>query len=253
MRKALALVEDPESTTGAIAEVIELDESLAVNVLAAANAAQRSLRIPARTPRQAILTVGRNELHGLLHDAATYRFLDAAPGTAAARGALRLHAVDVARYARGVAERTGVSPDLAYLAGLVHDLGKLILPMAFDAAAMEEIAATGAIGRDLARLERQRLGVDHAEAAGPPGGRVGPRRGRHAGRRAPPRRPDPLRLPDAARRVRAARRHDRPHGDRPHHERPADRPRAAQARRLAGADRRPARRAAPSRSRRPRR
>ena len=100
VRKALALVEDPESTTGAIAEVIELDESLAVNVLAAANAVQRSLRNPARTPRQAILTVGRNELHGLLHDAATYRFLDAAPGTAAARGALRLHAVDVARYAR---------------------------------------------------------------------------------------------------------------------------------------------------------
>ncbi len=166
VRKALALVEDPESTTGAIAEVIELDESLAVNVLAAANAAQRSLRIPARTPRQAILTVGRNELHGLLHDAATYRFLDAAPGTAAARGALRLHAVDVARYARAVAERTGVSPDLAYLAGLVHDLGKLILPMAFDAAALEEISATGAVGRDLVRLERQRLGVDHAEAAG---------------------------------------------------------------------------------------
>jgi diguanylate cyclase (GGDEF)-like protein/putative nucleotidyltransferase with HDIG domain len=163
--KVLALIDEPESATAAIADVIERDEGLAVNVLAAANSAHRSLRIPARTPRQAILAVGRDELRRLVLDAATYRFLDAAPGAASARGALRLHAVEVARYARDIAEEMGVPGDLAYLAGLLHDLGKVVMPMAFDPKAVTEVAAATHHGRELSRAERQRFGVDHSEAA----------------------------------------------------------------------------------------
>ena len=94
------------------------------------------------------------------------------PGTAAARGALRLHAVDVARYARGSRRADGRLPDLAYLAGLVHDLGKLILPMAFDPAAWRRSPRRGAVGRDLVR-------------AGAPAPRRRPRRGRGPAGRAP--------------------------------------------------------------------
>jgi diguanylate cyclase (GGDEF)-like protein/putative nucleotidyltransferase with HDIG domain len=98
-------------------------------------------------------------------EAATYRFLDAAPGAASARGALRLHAVDVARFARDIALEMSLPGDVAYLAGLLHDLGKVVLPLAFDASLVAEVAGAARHGRELARTERQRLGVDHAEAA----------------------------------------------------------------------------------------
>jgi putative nucleotidyltransferase with HDIG domain len=98
-------------------------------------------------------------------EAATYRFLERAPGTgAASRGQMHMHAVTAAAVATGAAQRVGAAVDTVHLAALLHDVGKLVLPVAFGEQALEEIAQREPAGCPRAVLERERLGVDHAHA-----------------------------------------------------------------------------------------
>ena len=77
---------------------------------------------------------------------------------------MHAHAVDVAAAAAAAAERTRTDVESAHLAGLLHDVGKLVLPLAFGADAVEAVTheAPGGVAR--ATAERERLGVDHAYA-----------------------------------------------------------------------------------------
>ena len=115
--------------------------------------------------RAAVTLVGRKAIAQLALEAATFRFFQAAPGNGGRSiGHLHLHAAAVAACAQAIAERTGAAVDVAHLGGLLHDVGKLVMPLAFGTATLDAIAAEHA-GRRAARgAERKRLGVDHAAA-----------------------------------------------------------------------------------------
>ena len=68
------------------------------------------------------------------------------------------------RRVQAIAERTGAAVDTAHLGGLLHDVGKLVMPLAFGDATLDAIAAEHPAGTPRARRERERLGVDHAAA-----------------------------------------------------------------------------------------
>jgi len=158
------LAEDPYSLTDDVVAVIERDEAFALNLLRFANqAAVRPLR--ARTIRQAVTLVGRRALARVALEAATYRFLERFPGSGrVSRGQLHVHAVAVAACAVSTAERVGAATEVVHLAGLLHDVGKLILPLAFPPEQVEAIALRGPVGTMRAARERAELGVDHAYA-----------------------------------------------------------------------------------------
>ena len=75
-----------------------------------------------------------------------------------------MHAVTVAAYAATTADLRGAHTDTAHLAGLLHDVGKLLMPAAFGIQAMEDIASEAPYGSPRAELERKVLGLDHAAA-----------------------------------------------------------------------------------------
>ena len=159
------LAEDPHGTTGDLVAVVESDEAFSANLLRYANSAASARPIRARTIRQAITLTGRRALVRIAIEAETYRFLERFPGGAAiSRGQLHVHAVSVASYALTCAELCGAHGDSAHLAGLLHDVGKLLMPAAFGVAAIERIAREAPTGAARAALERRRLGIDHAAA-----------------------------------------------------------------------------------------
>jgi len=159
------LANDPDGTTSELVAVIESDEAFAANLLRYANSAANARPIRARTIRQAVTLLGRRALVRIALEAATYRFLERFPGGAhLSRGQLHVHAVTVAAYAYTAAELRGAHSDTAHLAGLLHDVGKLLMPAAFGVVALEEIAAAEPVGAARAALERKRLGLDHAAA-----------------------------------------------------------------------------------------
>ena len=160
-----ALAEDPHGTTADLVAVVESDEAFSANLLRYANSAASARPIRARTIRQAITLTGRRALVRIAIEAETYRFLERFPGGAAiSRGQLHVHAVGVASYAFTAAELCGAHGDTAHLAGLLHDVGKLLMPAAFGVAAIERIAHDAPSGAARAALERRRLGLDHAAA-----------------------------------------------------------------------------------------
>jgi diguanylate cyclase (GGDEF)-like protein/putative nucleotidyltransferase with HDIG domain len=160
-----SLANDPHGTTTDLVSVIESDEAFSANLLRYANSAANARPIRARTIRQAVTLLGRRALVRIALEAETYRFLEAFPGGASiSRGQLHVHAVTVAAYAATIADLRGAHTDTAHLAGLLHDVGKLLMPAAFGVQALEDIAAKAPFGSARAQLERKTLGLDHAAA-----------------------------------------------------------------------------------------
>lgn len=159
------LANDPHGTTTDLVAVIESDEAFSANLLRYANSAANARPIRARTIRQAVTLLGRRALVRIALEAETYRFLERFPGGAhLSRGQLHVHAVTVAAYAATAADLRGAHTDTAHLAGLLHDVGKLLMPAAFGVQPLEEIAAEAPFGSARAELERRVLGLDHAQA-----------------------------------------------------------------------------------------
>jgi diguanylate cyclase (GGDEF)-like protein/putative nucleotidyltransferase with HDIG domain len=159
------LAADPDATTPQLVAVIDEDESFSANLLRYANSAAYARPLRARTIHQAVTMVGRDALVRIALEASTYSLLEQIPGAGGrSRGAMHLHAVSVANCSAELARRTGASTDVAHLAGLLHDIGKLVLPLAFGVEAADEVARSRPAGAARVALEREQLGVDHAYA-----------------------------------------------------------------------------------------
>ena len=165
LHRVRELAADPESGTNELVGALEADPGLAANVLRFANSAACARPIRAQTLRQAVNLVGRISVGRLAVEAAVCRFFELAPGTGgASRGLLHVHASQVAAVAGALAERAGADPEAAHLAGLLHDLGKLVMPLAFGEDELDALARERPFGVARAELERERFGVDHALA-----------------------------------------------------------------------------------------
>ena len=157
-----SLATDEYASTDQVVEAIEGDEAFALNLLRFANASATRL-IRARSVRHAVTLLGRQAVGRLALEAATYRFLEQVPGAGRiSRGQMHTHAVEVAGLAAAAAGRTRADAESAHLAGLLHDVGKLVLPLAFGTEAVQAVVAEAPAGVARAALERERLGVDHA-------------------------------------------------------------------------------------------
>jgi putative nucleotidyltransferase with HDIG domain len=163
--RILELCDDAESTTADLVAALERDATFSANLLRYANSAALARPIRAKTVRQAVMLVGRRTLRRLTLETATYRFLERAPGNGrTVRGQLHLHAISVALGSAAAADAARVHGEGPHLAGLLHDVGKLVLPLAFGDEEIDAIAREHPSGADRVELERARLGVDHAVA-----------------------------------------------------------------------------------------
>jgi diguanylate cyclase (GGDEF)-like protein/putative nucleotidyltransferase with HDIG domain len=162
--RVITLCDDQDSSAADLVEALEQDATFAANLLRFANSAARAHPIRAKTIRQAVMLVGRRALKRLALEAATYRFLERSRGNGRAScGQLHLHAITVALGSAAAADLAHVSADTVHLAGLLHDVGKLVLPAVFGEDACDEIARQSPSGAERVLAERERFGIDHAQ------------------------------------------------------------------------------------------
>ena len=165
VRRVQLIAESEDAGIGDMVAALEADQGLAADLLRYANSAACARPLRARSIRAAVTLVGRKAIAQLALEAATYRFFQRAPGNGGRSiGHLHLHAAAVAGTAQAIAERTGANCDVTHLGGLLHDVGKLVMPLAFGNEALDAIAAEHQAGAARAAAERKLLGVDHAEA-----------------------------------------------------------------------------------------
>ncbi|HEU5083134.1 MAG TPA: HDOD domain-containing protein [Acidimicrobiales bacterium] len=149
----------PGSSVARIAQVVSADQGLAARVLALANSAAYGLARQVTAVDQAVALVGSNMVQTLAV-AGAMRLLDGADGLPHAR----FHALQVACAARALAGRAGLNKSDAFAAGLLHDVGEILLWQR-DPAAYAAAHATWPDAEAQLRGERAMFGTDHALAA----------------------------------------------------------------------------------------
>jgi diguanylate cyclase (GGDEF)-like protein/putative nucleotidyltransferase with HDIG domain len=161
--RVLALADDDRTSTIDLVQAIECDPGLATTVLRYANSDCFCREGKRLSLHEAIVMVGRVATRRMCLEAITLRFFEHARGNAhLSLGALYMHSLAVAQVAYSTAVRVRANRNVAHLAGLLHDCGKLVMPYAFDTRKLDEIAKQYVSGEERSRLELECFGVDHA-------------------------------------------------------------------------------------------
>ena len=128
--KALDVLRDPNATFADIARIIEPDPVIAARMLRVVNSAAYSRMDPVKTLEKAVSQIGVKPMRILLVElAACQVFTSRSPGIRQTFQKIWDHCLAVAMLSRDLAGslKTRVDPDVAYLAGLMHDIGKPIV------------------------------------------------------------------------------------------------------------------------------
>lgn len=118
------LVRDPKVSAADLERVIETDPALAGRILRIANSAFYGGYRSVSTIQAAVMRMGFDAVRGLVV-AASVKSVYRRFGLTEQQ--LWEHAVGTAIGSRIVAKETGVNPDEAFVAGLLHDVGKTVL------------------------------------------------------------------------------------------------------------------------------
>jgi HD-like signal output (HDOD) protein len=149
--------------------IVRLDGPLTGRLLQYANSAASGSRTQIGTVRAAIVRVGVGWVMNLATAATVRRdLMQALPEYGLSEGELWRHSVATAIGAEvvGGAMKTE-APAEAFTAGLLHDIGKLLIARFLDPAHLRRLAEARAAGSDASRrAEADLIGMNHAELGG---------------------------------------------------------------------------------------
>jgi putative nucleotidyltransferase with HDIG domain len=166
--RALELIRDPGSSRAALAHVLSLDQAMTGRFLHLVNSAYYGLPRRITSLDEAIGFLGYERVHEVVVAVAASRYLtQPLPAYGLEGGMLWPHAVAVATGSDAIARQKGVRPySEAYVAGLLHDTGKLALDIVMHHRADWATAEREEDGRDdladWTEIERHITGYDHA-------------------------------------------------------------------------------------------
>jgi len=131
LAEVLRLVRDERSGADDLAAVLIRDPALTARILRIVNSAYYGGGRQVGTMSQAVMTIGMRQITALTLSASVYKLTD---DWQSSIDRLRFwrHSLDVAIGSRMIAEKIGYArPEEAFVAGLLHDLGILILDHSF--------------------------------------------------------------------------------------------------------------------------
>ena len=165
--KAQQMMEDPELDIKGIASLIETDQAIAIKVLRLANSAYYGLSGKVSSIQKAFVVLGYKTLMQILSIASFSTFLGKSlPGYGFDSEDLMRHSLAVALSSKIIAEK--IDPNLAneaHTAGLIHDIGKIILDTYISEMKERFSRFLENEQRTFLSAEKQIIGFDHAEIA----------------------------------------------------------------------------------------
>lgn len=147
-----------------LAKKVSLDPALTAKTLRLANSPAFGLQVKVATIQQAITFLGFQTMRNLIAAAAVTVCFPAGRCPGFSNRVFWRHASASAACARALARRIRFNPDIAFTAGLLHDIGRLVLATSQPEAYGAVLAWRRAHDCTLLEAERAVLGIDHVDA-----------------------------------------------------------------------------------------
>ena len=164
--KILRMIHEENHDIQAITRELAMDQVLGARVLKIANSAMFAGRVSIDSIKDAVLLLGENLLLRMIITAALKEYFNQAgdTGYSLCKGGIFFHAVGCAMVAEKIAILTDrETPKIAYTAGLLHDIGKVVLDQHITKVCPLFFRGIHHDGTSAIELERKIFGTTHCD------------------------------------------------------------------------------------------
>lgn len=160
----LTSIDQEDVDISVLAKKVSHDQALTAKTLRLANSSAFGLQVKVTTIQQAITFLGFQTTRNLITAAAVTGCFAAGQCAGFNDKAFWRHSIATAACARVLARRMRFNQDYAFTAGLLHDIGRLVLVTTYPQRYSEALAWRSEHDCELIEAERAVLGVDHVAA-----------------------------------------------------------------------------------------
>ncbi|MCX8058261.1 MAG: HDOD domain-containing protein [Spirochaetes bacterium] len=164
VQRILSLINDPESTAKQIGAIINSDQSLTAKTLKLVNSAYYGFEKKIKTVDQAIVIIGFDAVKNLALSASVFdAFKSIKQKSNFPREAFWSHSIGVAVASKIISEDAGVGiPGELFVAGLLHDIGKVILDSYFPEEMNKILYYASSNNLSFIEAEEKLIKIDHS-------------------------------------------------------------------------------------------
>ena len=165
VRKAFEILKKSDVRADSVADVIKLDQGIATNVLRLCNSSYFGLKRSITSVREAVVYLGFEQVRIILILSSLGRYYDLQKeGYESGRGELWRHSIAVSVLAKHLSGMMSLeNREEVFMAGLLHDVGKLILSEYVHKSGDDIRDAVTDRGQTFLAAEKAAIGYDHAE------------------------------------------------------------------------------------------
>jgi HD-like signal output (HDOD) protein len=160
----LSNIDQDDVDISVLAKKVSHDAALTAKTLRLANSSAYGLQVKVTTIQQAITFLGFQTTRNLITAAAVTGCFPAGQCAGFDDKAFWRHSIATAACARVLARRVRFNQDVAFTAGLLHGIGRLVLVTSFPAQYAQALAWRAQHDSTLLEAERAVLGIDHVLA-----------------------------------------------------------------------------------------
>jgi putative nucleotidyltransferase with HDIG domain len=164
--KIIRMMNDGNYNMNAVADEIKKDQIISAGIIRMCNSSFFRFKSKIDTIERALFILGERHLFQMIVSASLENsFSDVRQGYSLCKGGLFRHSIGTALVSEELARFTGVvKPDIAYTAGLLHDIGKVVLDQYISSAYTFFYRRTQLEMIELGEAEKEMLGITHTEA-----------------------------------------------------------------------------------------
>lgn len=163
------LIDDPNSSSNDIAQAISQDPSFTIRLLRIANSSLFSFPSSVTTVAKAVTIIGTSQIRSIALSMSVAKSFAGLPNDLVSMHNFWRHSLFCGLIARLLAKKVrGCDPDSVFTAGLLHDIGELVifnrLPKEAEAALLMVLDSQDEV--QVHEAEQEVMGLDHAEVGG---------------------------------------------------------------------------------------